>query len=137
MNPNDMMKEIAAGLRDVIHDTPLTYLKEHPEDAYTDLANRLILRLSGALLTIVPTQDEIVTRIQGQQIQAARRIFEIFTRWMQEHPGRHYVTGIHSSGRFEIIMREGGETIAYFQGFSAQDACAQAAQAICLDGNVT
>jgi hypothetical protein len=56
MTPDEMLDELAAGLRDVIREAPESYLVDNPEDAFADLACRLVLRLSGAI-TFMPKLD--------------------------------------------------------------------------------
>lgn len=130
---DDQIRELAAGLRDVIRETDESYLEKSPEEAYEDLAARLVLRLSKSL-TIQSVAQTIVTRTRLEQAEAAQRILDIFTRWMHEHPECHYVTGLGSKGQFELTVRSSGETKAYFQGGSIQDAYAQAAQTINFNG---
>ncbi len=133
MNLDEMMQEIAAGLRDAIRETPYEQFKEDPEDAYTDLACRLVFRLSEKLTITPNSKNEAADRIRVQQAEAARRIFDILTGWMVSRPGRSCVTGISPSGRFELTMRAPDGTQGYFQGGSVQDVYAQAAQTICLE----
>lgn len=53
MTPDDLMRDLALGLRDVLVETPDSCFKDDPEDVFHDLAHRLVLRLSGTL-TIQP-----------------------------------------------------------------------------------
>jgi hypothetical protein len=143
MNKNDQVEPskaldkqlhaLAAGLRDVIQETSDSYLKERPEDAYVDLACRLILRLRETL-TILPVAQVAAARIRDGQLEAASRIFDIFTRWMREHPEWSYATKICASGKVELTFKVHHETRAFFQGESIQDAYAQAAQVIDFNG---
>ena len=137
VTPNDMIKELAHALKEVIGETDEGYLEQEPEDAYTDLAARLVFRLSKGALTVAPVvpaetaRREAIFRAQGA---AAARIFGIFTEWMVGRPERHCISGFDRSGKFEVVMRTGGETRAYFQGVTIQDAYAQAAQTITFQG---
>jgi hypothetical protein len=129
MTLDDMACELAAALRDAIEETDSDYIKRDPEDAFVDLACRLILRLRGTL-TVVPS----ITAMERARItnaEAAGRIFEILTRWMHEHPGCSYDTRISASGRFQIIVKTPTGTHLFF-GQTVQDAYAQAAQALAL-----
>lgn len=141
MHPNSMIAELAAGLRDVIQDSDETYLKNAPEEAFIDLASRLVLRLSKGSLTVVPVvplaaaRKAEIARVRGD---AAARILDIFTLWMSKHPECSFVTEKGLSGKFSIIVRAPGEphTRAFFQGDCIQDAYAQAAQTISFNGGL-
>ena len=127
---DDIMISLAASLRDVMQATPEDVLIENPEDVYTDLALRLVLRLARERLTIVPS-------IQNEHDMAARRIFDVFTRWMQKQPWIYCDTCFNPlSGKFEITLTDAvnDEIRGFFQGESIQDAYAQAAQTIALSG---
>lgn len=125
MTLDDMTCELAACLRDAIEETDLAYLKKDPEDAFTDLACRLIFRLRSKL-TVVPTH-------YVAERAAAGRILDIFTRWLREHPGCSYTTRISASGKFQVVVKTPIETTLHF-GESVQDAYAQAAQTISFNG---
>ena len=145
MNKNDQLEPskaldnqlhaLADGLRDVIQETSESYLRESPENAYTDLACRLLLRLRETL-TILPVTQVATARIRDGQLKAAARIFDIFTRWMLEHPEYSYSTDVGASGKFELTFKKSGTTQAFFQGESIQDAYAQAAQVIDFNGGL-
>lgn len=126
-----MTRALAAGLRDVIEATSTAYLREDPEDAFIDLAARLIFRLREEL-TVVPI-PHAAERARIMQADAAARIFDIFTRWMKAHPGRSYETRISASGKFQVVVKTKGGTQLFFGG-DVQDAYAQAAQAIDFNG---
>ena len=127
MTLDDMACELAAALRDAIEDTDSAYLARDPEEAFIDLACRLILRLRGKLTVVrSPTSPE---RARVSQAEAAGRIFSILTDWMQKHPGCSYNTRISATGKFQVIMETPNGTHLFF-GESVQDAYAQAAQAI-------
>lgn len=130
---DNQIRELAAGLRDVISETDDDYLEKSPNEAFEDMAARLVLRLSKSL-TILSVAQAKVLETRVAQAEAAQRILDIFTRWMHEHPECHYVTGLGSKGQFELTVRSSGETKAYFQGGSIQDAYAQAAQTINFNG---
>jgi hypothetical protein len=66
---------------------------------------------------------------------AAARALDILTSWLRAHPKCAYVTRIDSTGRFEFTVAFGAKTAAFFKGSSLQDAYAQAAQALSLDGD--
>jgi hypothetical protein len=131
MSLDDMTRELAAGLCDVIQETDSAYLKKDPEDAFVDLACRLVFRLRTTL-TIVPalTPKE---RVRIGQAEAATRVFNIFTHWMLFHPAGSIATKISSSGKFQVVVKTPQETRLFF-GETVQDAYAQATQTICLEG---
>jgi hypothetical protein len=130
---NNVVHEIASALHTTIRETDESYLKKEPEDAYIDLANRLVLELAKSGL-MISTPDH---RIRNLQDAAATKIFDILTVWMRAHPEGNYVTRFDfDTGKFEIIVRDQRETRAYFQGTSIQDAYAQAAQTIALEGTL-
>jgi hypothetical protein len=115
-----MVCELAAALRDTIDETDSAHIDQDPEEAFVDLACRLILRLRGKL-TVVPS----LTSDAG----AAARIFRIFTGWMRAHPRCSYDTRISASGKFQIVVKTPTGTHLFF-GETVQDAYAQAAQAV-------
>lgn len=122
---DNTMRDIALALRDVIQDTPD---EGDPEEAYHDLACRLVLKLARNDLTIVPA-------IRHQQTEAAWRCLDIFTRLLQANPECSYITSVEPEGKFEIYASTDGKTPSmYCQGASVQDAYAQAAQAIAFNG---
>lgn len=133
MNLDAQVRELAAGLRDAIRETPDSYLKENPEDAYVDLACRVLFRLAGKL-TILPTDQITVLRARYSRSDAALRILDIFTRWLREHPECTYSTTIGASGKVELTFKTRDEVRAFFRGESVQDAYAQAAQTIDFNG---
>jgi hypothetical protein len=130
MSLDDMMHELAAGLRDVINETDSDCLKKDFEETFTDLACRLVFRLQVANLTIVPSNT--AERIRIGQAEAATRICNIFTHWMLFHPEGSIATKISTSGKFQVVVKTPQETRLFF-GETVQDAYAQAAQTICLD----
>lgn len=133
--PAAIMTEIASCLCDAIGEINESYLKENPEDGHVDLASRLVLLLAKNGLTIVPTEHAVAIRVGHEKGAAAVRILDLFTHWLNEHPERHCITGFDrfSKLKFEIIMRESGETKAYFQGVSVQDAYGQAGQTLAMN----
>lgn len=131
MSLDDMTREVAAGLRDVINETDEAYLKKDPEDAYIDLACRLIVRLQKASLTVVPT-PHLKEHIRISQAEAATRTFNILTHWMLFHPGCSLTTKISASGKFQVVVKKPQETRLFF-GETVQDAYAQAAQTLSFD----
>ena len=132
MNLNDMMTEISAGLRDVIRETPEVYLKEDPEDAYADLAARLIFRLSEKL-TIGPVEVAKDVTIERMMADSAQRIFDVLTNWMLAGTRRSFTGEVNHSGKFEIVLRDAGTLRGYFQGGAVQDALAQATQTLIVE----
>jgi hypothetical protein len=122
-----MMRDLAESLRDVLRETDDSYIERDPEDAFVDLAARLVHRLSDKI-TLVPTT-------RHKQNEASRRIFDIFTTWMQMQPDRLYVTRIEeASGRFEVTVISPNGIQAYFQGGDVRDAHAQMAQVLLFEG---
>lgn len=130
MSLNDMTSELSAGLRDVIQETDIAFLKREPEEAFIDLACRLIFRLR-ATLTIVPVPGP-EERIRIAHTEAATRIFNIFTHWMLKNPGCSFATRISPTGKFQVVVKTPKETRLFF-GETVQDAYAQAAQTIGFD----
>jgi len=124
---DEMMREFAAGLKDVIEDTELAYLERDPEEAFTDLTCRLIFRLRGRV-TIVPAPTN-TDRVRKAQMEAATRTLNIFTDWLRKHPECSYTTRISASGKFQFALKTPRGAHLFF-GESVQDAYAQAAQAI-------
>jgi len=122
----EVLEELAASLRDVIHEVEATP-ETDPEKAYLDFAARLVRRVRHTL-AITPLSPE--ERFRAGQGAAAVRILDILTRWTKAHPDERFVTGIGASGRIEITFLDRDETRGYFQGISVQDAYAQAAQTI-------
>lgn len=133
MSLDDMTRELAAGLKDAIDEIDLECLKRDPEEAFVDLACRLIFRLRAAL-TIVPAPNP-EERIRVAQSEAATRTFNIFTHWMLKHPGASYDTRMSDSGKFQIVVKtpDACQRIRLFFGETVQDAYAQAAQTLSFD----
>lgn len=130
MSLDDMTRELAAGLRDAIEETDLSYLKRDPEEAFTDLACRLIFHMRATLTVVpVPGPEE---RARVAQAEAAARIFAILTKWMSASPGRSYSTRISPTGKFQIVVKTPKGTELFFGG-DIQDAYAQAAQTLSFD----
>lgn len=132
MTPDAMIREIAAELGSVLRGLDEGHLRESPEDELVDLAARLVLKLNRKAITVtpIPSRAERIRRGEGE---AAQRIFEILTAWMNKHPECSFVTEKGLSGKFGIVVRTPGATQAFFQGESIQDAYAQAAQAISFE----
>ena len=123
MTREDMIRDLAAGLRDVIRGASDEYVKEDPENAFIDLACTLMLRLRGKL-TVVPT-----SHVHLEHAEAAMRILDILTRWMKANPGCSYTTKISETGTFQIVVNTSNGPKLFF-GENLQDAYAQAAQTI-------
>jgi hypothetical protein len=122
-----MMLDLASTLRDVLRETDDSYIEKEPEDAFVDLAARLVCRLSDKI-AFVPS-------IRHKQNEASKRIFDIFTTWLQMQPDRAYVTRLNeTSGRFEVTVLSPNGVQAYFQGGDVRDAHAQMAQVLFCDG---
>jgi hypothetical protein len=118
---DDAIQELAAGLRDAIHDTPDSALEGDPRAAFVDLARRLTARLAVIPHPMAP--------------EAAVRALDILTYWLRQHPVHSYKTTIDADGKFEItVLGPSGESTAFFRGSSMQNAYAQAAQTIALEG---
>jgi len=133
MNIDDTMGAVAAALRDAIHDTPDDCTKVPPEDVHHDLAVRFLLRLARQGATILPIAK--AAPLVAQRDEAARRTFATLTDWLRAHPECSYVTEIDRTGRVEVTFLGADDEIrGYFSGVDAQDAHAQAAQALILDG---
>jgi hypothetical protein len=133
MSLEDMVSELAAGVRFAIEGTDERYLKEDPEGAFTDLACRLIRRL-GSKLTIVPVPSR-EEQIRTAQAAAATRIFDIFTRRMLDRPGCSIDTRMSATGTFQVVVKTPSGTKLHF-GESLQDAYAQAAQTLSFDDSL-
>lgn len=125
---DSMMRDLAATLRDVLQETDDSCLERNPEDTFVDLAARLVFRLSQRQLTFVPA-------LRGAQNEAARKIFDIFSTWLQMQPDRVYVTRLNEdSGKFEVTTISPNGVQAFFQGGDVQDAYAQMAQVLLFNG---
>jgi len=123
---NETTQALAAVLCELIREADDSYIKDDPEDAFVDLAAKLVLRLSQRQLTVVPA-------IQAAQADAAKRIFNIFSTWLQMQPDRSFVTRIDKD-KFEVLTVSPNGIQAYFQGADVQDAYAQMAQVIHFGG---
>jgi len=123
-----MMGELAEALRDVIRDAPEEHVDSDPEEAFLALARQLILELSKRTLTILPTAAP------GKG-EAAERTFTILTRWLSEHGSGHcFVSKFDHPATLPFLFFVNTPEKTYtFRGSSAQDAHAQAAQAIAFE----
>jgi hypothetical protein len=74
-----------------------------------------------------------VPAIQAAQNAAAKRIFDIFSTWMQMQPDRSFVTRLDKD-KFEVLTVSPNGVQAFFQGADVQDAYAQMAQTIAFNG---
>jgi hypothetical protein len=133
VSPDTLIRELATELQDTIRNLDKSHLRENPEEEFTDLAARLVLKLQRKAITIVPLPTA-AEQMESTRGSAAQRIFDIFTDWLQGHPERHFITRFDSSGKFEIVMRVDGQVKGFLQGESVQDACGQAAQVISFNG---
>lgn len=128
---DDMAREFAVGLRDAISETDSGYLEREPEEAFEDLAARLIFRLRKTLLLMrTPSHEE---EIRLSQLEAAQRILDLLTTWMLANPGCSFDTRRSPTGKFQIVVKTPTTTELFF-GESIQDAYAQAAQTIMFNG---
>jgi hypothetical protein len=133
---DEIIDELAGALRDVIQGTPDAALEQKPEDAYTDLACRLVFRLAAKYTIapvgepVVPSRERMVRRVAERNIaKAAQRTLETLSRWMAAHPRSSFLTEIDSVGKFTLIVAA-PVGMNLFSGTSIQDAYAQAASAI-------
>jgi hypothetical protein len=125
---DETTQALAAVLCELIREADDSYIKENPEDAFVDLAAKLILRLSRKQLTVASAS-------QHAGAEAAKRIFDVFTTWMQMQPDRAYVTRLNeTSGKFEVTTLSPNGIQAFFQGGDVQDAYAQMAQVLLFSG---
>lgn len=130
MTNEEIVSELAESVRDVIDNTDESYLREDPERAFVDLASRLVLRMVQGGMTIVPATD-----VEIQQCVSARRILDLFTRYLREHPECFYTTRLDpTAGKFQIEVRDSDRTRAFLQGGSVQDAYGQAATVLAFNG---
>lgn len=126
MTLDDTTRALADELRELIQEADDSYIEQDPEEAFIDLAARLALRLSKKQLTVVPA-------VQAAQNAAAKRIFDIFSTWLQMQPDRFFVTRLDKD-RFEVNVVSPNGLQAYFQGADVQDVYAQMAQTIDFEG---
>jgi len=126
------MRDLAAGLRDVITATAGTALEEDPEDTFTDLAFRFVSELQkrGLMITALPTSEE---RIQRAMSKAAADGLETLTGWMRNNPGCSYDTRMSATGKFQIVLRTAEGPKLLFGG-DVQDVYGQAATIIRFNG---
>lgn len=141
MTSEDVIREVAEALRDVIVASDESYLRGDPETAFVDLACRLIFRMKT--VTVVPVRAR-ETEIRQADAEGATRIFETLNRWLQTRGAgiRSVEASVNVTGRTEFTMIElarcDGENSSYevkgfFQGESLRDACAQAAQVVLFE----
>lgn len=124
---DDMTRELALGLRDAIEETDSDYLKRDPEEAFVDLAARLIYQLRAKLTVVpVPSPEE---RVQAALDAAAARTLSILTDWIRKHPECSYDTRKSPSGKFQIVLKT-PRGVQLFFGDDIQDAYAQMAQTV-------
>lgn len=124
---DDTTRTLAAVLCELIQEADESYIKDEPEDAFTDLAAKLVLRLSRNQLTVAPS-----ARVSRDE--AARRIFDIFSTWLQMQPDRAYVTRLNEEGKIEVTTLSPNGVQAFFKGGDVQDAYAQMAQVLLFNG---
>lgn len=131
------IRKFTDALHDVIlHDIDEAYLKKEPEKAFRDAACQLLLRLQRADLTVLPAEKAIV----NQHAEAAVRIFDTLTQWMQANRtlGVEFIICPDTvSEKLGLTVTRGDKIAAFSQGSSIQDACAQVAQTIiCNEGTL-
>jgi hypothetical protein len=126
--PNSTARDLAASLRDAITATDRSALENDPEEAFIDLAGRLVRRLHACGLTVLalPTRED---QIQANLDAAAARILNILTKWMRAHPECSYDTRKSPSGKFQIVLKT-PRGVELFFGDDLHDAYAQMAQTI-------
>jgi hypothetical protein len=113
---------VAEALRDVIRGADPS--PEDPEGAFVDMACQLVLELSRRAFAIVPTDER-------EHPKAAERTFNVLTRWLTAHPGACYASKLDEGAKLPFLFFVHTPEITHtFRGTSAQDAHAQAAQAI-------
>jgi hypothetical protein len=118
---------LAEALRNTIRGASEGYLEEDPENAFIDMACQFVLELSRRALAILP-----IDRREGPE--AAERTLLILTDWLRRHPDCTYSTRIDCSKSLPFQLEITGlPQTATFQGLSAQDMYAQAAQAMMLE----
>ena len=132
MTPDALIQALASELKDVLRTLDEDHLRENHEEELVNLAARLVLKLNRKAITIIPIPSR-AERIQRGEAEAAQRIFDVLSTWMNKHPECSLVTEKGISGKFGIVVRTPGATQAFFQGESIQDAYAQAAQAISFE----
>lgn len=133
---DQIIADLAASLADAITEEAVE-ADSDPKNAYTNLACRVMLKLTGKKLTVLP--EKAIRRIVSANVRrdalstAAKRIFDIFTSSLTTDADQHFILR-RSAGKFEIIVMSPTGVQAFFTGESAQDACAQAAQVLDLNG---
>lgn len=147
MTTQAIIDELAHALHDVIVESDETYLKANPEEAFVDLACRLIFHMKK--ITVVPakTPRELrETEMRQIDAEATDRIFKALDEWLRARPPgvRTLETATNGAGKTEISLSEVKtinwkhpitgeheiEVKGFFQGESVRDAYAQAAQTI-------
>jgi hypothetical protein len=125
---NSTAHDLAAALRDAITATERAALESNPEEAFIDLAGRLVRKLHARGLTVLalPTRED---QMQAGLDAAAARALDIFTKWMRAHPECSYDTRKSASGKFQVVVKT-PRGVQLFFGDDVQDAYGQAAQAI-------
>jgi hypothetical protein len=127
-HPGSAARDLAASLRVSITATDQAALAEDPEEAFIDLAGRLVRELHKRGLTVValPTREEQLNVVMAK---AAARSLEIFTEWMRENPGCSYLTRMSVSGKLQVVVKTPAGTQLFFGG-DIQDAYGQASTTI-------
>jgi hypothetical protein len=120
---NSTARDLTASLRDALTATELAALESDPEEAFTDLACRLVRQLHARGLTVLalPTRED---QIQAGLDAAAGRALNIFTKWMLAHPECSYDTRKSVSGKFQVVVKTPNGVQLFF-GDDVQDAYGQ------------
>ena len=129
MSPDTLIKELATELGNVMRTLDEAHLRQNYEEELIDVAARLVLKLKSRNITIAPVTTR-AEKIERDCEKAAARIFDIFGGWMQTHPTYCVVIDKDTTGKPGVALRSGMTPLAFFQGETVQDACAQAAQTI-------
>ena len=129
MTPNTLIKELATELGTVIKNIDEAHLRENAEEELVDMAARLVLALKKKAITITPVSSR-EAEIAESYGAAAVRIFDVFTGWLRTHSTFCVALDTSTTGKFGVALRSGMTPLAFFQGETVQDACAQAAQTI-------
>jgi len=124
---DEISADVAEALGEVIGEMPELDEGCEPSDVFEGLALRLILRLSTSV-AILPLRT-VAPIFQDEIDRSARRALDLFTEWLSRTEST-ITTGVED-GRF--FVRING---VKFSGTSVQDAYAQAASALALEGDI-
>lgn len=133
-----------------IGDTDQSRLTKDPQATFSDIALQVTNKLEkkgigifdpypytlDAFQTACDTALKLLAEnavVNASEPCAAQRILDTFTRWMVNHPGAAYFVRTTAAGRFELVMNSTTKERT-FRGDTIQDAYAQAAQVLQLEG---